>query len=222
MTATHHIIATLAATLTVVTMSCYGTSEQMSPERALPQVAGVDRPATTVHTTEPDFDWVFTGVIEDENPIDEGDEPIEVGEDTPRSSKPMVVREIFAARSIVNRHPMGIGIHFRAAGQKVWAYTKVQNRNEPSSVTMVWRRNGVHRKSVKVGVGHGDTWRTWTSQRMEPGDEGSWTVEVRDPSGRVLDRTEFEVDPRPSQVSPDTRPQTVATIAQVRRDKTPR
>lgn len=194
------LIAGLAAVLALVAMSCHGAIQGGKSAATARCGAPCEvRPAVFFNADEDLFAWAFTEPHLDGENLEEPDAPNEAPQ--PAAAERLEVRELFAARSVVNRNPRGIGLHFAADSQKVWAYTKVQNRNAPSHVTMEWRRNGVPQKSVEVPVGRSDAWRTWSSHKMASGDEGSWTVEVRGPNGRVLDRTEFEVDPSPQQRS---------------------
>jgi hypothetical protein len=105
-----------------------------------------------------------------------------------------------AAELSVTDHGVGRGVADRELqekasrfdeGAKVWFWTRVVGGGAGDRIRHVWMQDGEERLTVELTVG-GPTWRTWSHKTLHRGSRGSWTVEVRDDSGRVLARETFE------------------------------
>ena len=99
------------------------------------------------------------------------------------------------ATGIVRRVPQNPGQSFDPATGTLYAFVKVKNPHPRSGVEMVWKREGVVRSRIRLKVGRSGAWRTWSKQRIAKKDAGQWTVEVRTPTGRLLETIPFEVAP---------------------------
>jgi hypothetical protein len=76
------------------------------------------------------------------------------------------------------------------AGAEVVFWTRVNDGAEGDRIVHVWQREGETVFTLDLEVG-GPRWRTWSVKKLHPGSAGSWSVEARDPEGRVLARAEF-------------------------------
>lgn len=98
-----------------------------------------------------------------------------------------------ACAGVDKRQPTGVSDTFDKG--YVWAWIKVKNPDTTSHVNMVWKRDGAVRSRVRLDVGTSARWRTWSKVKLQRGDVGSWTVEVRAPDGKLLDTIDFDVEP---------------------------
>ena len=106
------------------------------------------------------------------------------------------VLELQACEGLEGRAPMGCGERFTAQEDRVWVWTSVANPGEPTTVSMVWKKDGQERQRMSLEVGRSPAWRTWGYHTMRRGDVGAWTVEVLDAQGALLGATSFEVEPK--------------------------
>lgn len=110
------------------------------------------------------------------------------------SSMPTRVKEAALAHVVEKRRPVGEALAF-APGDTVHALAVVENPVAPTTVEMFWKRDGELRSRVKLEVGRGKGWRTWSRHRLATTDLGMWTVEIRNEDGTLLEELAFEVLP---------------------------
>lgn len=110
------------------------------------------------------------------------------------------VLELKACEGVEGREPVGCGERFTAQEDRVWVWTSVANQGEPTTVEMVWKKDGQERQRMSLEVGRSPGWRTWGYHTMRRGDVGAWTVEVLDAQGALLGATSFEVEPKVASV----------------------
>jgi hypothetical protein len=99
------------------------------------------------------------------------------------------------AIGVDKRIPLGVGTSFSSDVEKIWAFIKVKNKNAPTKLRMVWKRDGKQRMAVDLRVGKSKGWRTWSYKRMGRRDAGQWTVDVLTQDGTKLHSMAFEVTP---------------------------
>ena len=118
----------------------------------------------------------------------------------------MEVLESTIAREVEDRKPQGRGRRFDADVGQVWAWVKVSNRgDEANPITMIWKHEGKQRFKTELNVGVSKGWRTWTRKKIAKDQTGEWRVEVRDPSGSLLDELKFTIGPGDSPAAPSVR-----------------
>jgi hypothetical protein len=133
------------------------------------------------------------------------DETAEPEEPSRRDSAPQAVsgsatvRELSVAehgvgRRVVNRRLEQRGDRFEE-GEVVWFSTRVLGGGRGDSIRHVWLRDGRTMQSTVLDIG-GPHWRTHSRKTLW--GTGEWTVEARDPDGRVLARAGFTCVPRGS------------------------
>jgi hypothetical protein len=89
-------------------------------------------------------------------------------------------------------------IHHRLVGRKdkfpegtvVWFWTNVLGGRRGDKIQHVWLHGGRSIAVTELGV-NGAQWRTQSRQPLPMGSTGDWTVEARDPEGRVIARVGF-------------------------------
>lgn len=112
-----------------------------------------------------------------------------------KSSNRLKVLEIFIASAVEDRMPVKPAVNFTTDSPYLWAWTKIENHDEPTSVTMIWKHRGVEKTRVKLNVGVSSGWRTWSRRAITRDDVGAWHVEIEDAQGHLLDTMEFWVKP---------------------------
>ena len=99
------------------------------------------------------------------------------------------------ATAIEARAPQGTAETFNKDVGAVWAWVKVRNKAGLRHITMLWKKGDKVKSRVTLRVGKSPGWRTWSKKRISGRDVGSWTVEVQDEDGGLLETMAFEVTP---------------------------
>jgi hypothetical protein len=97
------------------------------------------------------------------------------------------------ATGLDKRTPVGISDQFTTDTDKIWAFIKVKNRDEPTMVTMIWKKAGKKVWSYDLRVGKSYGWRTWSRKSVTERDLGKWSVEVLDADGQLLHTMHFSI-----------------------------
>jgi hypothetical protein len=97
------------------------------------------------------------------------------------------------AKGVERRDPIDEGDSFDPAVGALYAWVKVRNLGEDTTITMVWKRDGKTKLAVSLPVGHSYGWKTWSKKRIAPREVGLWTVEVLDAEGLLVGSVGFEV-----------------------------
>lgn len=113
-------------------------------------------------------------------------------EPAPASTAGEVARAVFAS-DVVDREPIdniGNTLKVDYSGiQKVYFFTDLRGMNG-STVSHRWLLDGQVMADIPFDIG-GDRWRVWSSKRLLPGFEGTWTVQVVK-DGKVLTSRSFQ------------------------------
>ncbi len=97
------------------------------------------------------------------------------------------------ALGVDKRTPVDEGDTFDADVGALYAWVKVRNLGEDTTITMVWKKDGKQRLAVSLPVGHSYGWKTWSKKKIGAKDAGVWTVEVLDAEGLLVGSVGFEV-----------------------------
>ena len=97
------------------------------------------------------------------------------------------------AQGVTRRVPEGIGHIFGTEAGTLTAWVAIDNPGDPTTITMVWRRDGEVRSTLRLDVGTSPRWRTWSRTRIRDFDVGQWNVEVYDAQGILVDTMEFTI-----------------------------
>jgi hypothetical protein len=106
---------------------------------------------------------------------------------------PEVVRMV-TAEGVAKKQPRGASTAFAGDGGKAVAWAQLRNDGPATTVTWVWRQDGVeaYRKTSKVAA-HAARWRIWTRRWLHPKHAGQWRVTLESASGAVLQEVHFSV-----------------------------
>ncbi|SBS35884.1 hypothetical protein MSP8887_02478 [Marinomonas spartinae] len=103
-----------------------------------------------------------------------------------------VARAVFAS-DVIDREPIdniGNTVKVDYSGiQKVYFFTDLRGM-DGSTVSHRWLLDGQVMADIPFDIG-GDRWRVWSSKRLLPGFEGTWTVQVVK-DGKVLTSRFFQ------------------------------
>lgn len=174
------LIASIALT------GCGNSAPEPVAQAAVPAPAAApalpSEPAPIVEHVEPEVP------VEPSIDLNEGDDVPA----PPRTTRVRIVDSAIAT-NVQQRVPTGLGEVFSTDAGTIWAWVAVENRGEPTKVTMVWRRDDKVRSTLDLPVGTSPRWRTWSRTRLRKFDAGEWTVDIYDEDGNVLDTLEFTV-----------------------------
>ena len=109
----------------------------------------------------------------------------------------LTIKEAGLGEGVENRTLLGAGDIFME-GSKVYFFTWVIDGKQGDYVTHVWIHEEEEKLRIELAIG-GPSWRTWSYKNLHPGSAGNWSVEVRDPSGKVLESMRFKCTPMVSQ-----------------------
>lgn len=98
------------------------------------------------------------------------------------------------ATGMEQRLPTGINTTFTTDTLKLWAFIKVRNQGEPTTVTMVWNKDGKKVWSYDLRVGKSAGWRTWSRKSVRKRDVGNWSVDILDADGQHLQTLAFKIE----------------------------
>ncbi|MCK5805649.1 MAG: DUF2914 domain-containing protein [Lentisphaeria bacterium] len=104
------------------------------------------------------------------------------------------VEALTLARRVEHRRPVDVGDHFKADGQRVYAFLRIMNKGATQRVRVVWHCGGrvYHRSSLVVK--RGPAWRTWAFISARRSMVGAWEVTVEDASGKTVARKAFVIE----------------------------
>ena len=114
---------------------------------------------------------------------------------------PLAVTAGKLAPAVEAREPIGAAAEFDTSVGALYAWVKVKNLGEASTITMVWKKNGKTKLAVTLPVGHSYGWKTWSKKGIGKNDAGLWTVDVQDANGAVLQTLSVKVTAAAGDVS---------------------
>jgi hypothetical protein len=120
----------------------------------------------------------------------------------------VVVRDVVLTHNVAERMPTDSVDAFGANDEVGYVFVRVSNSGDPTTVNVVWHRNGVEHGTVPLNVGTSSGWRTWSRTNLAP---GNWTVQVVDASGTVLSEKDFTVGTQ-TVAQPTPRPATTTNV----------
>lgn len=102
-----------------------------------------------------------------------------------------IARAVFSS-DVIDREPiddLGKVVYVKYGDiQRVYFFTDLRDMSG-SQVSHRWKLDGDVMAEVSFEVG-GDRWRVWSSKRLMPGFDGTWTTEVVQ-DGKVIDSRSF-------------------------------
>ncbi|GEM_PF-2037140 len=110
--------------------------------------------------------------------------------DNETESDTLFVHELLLARDVVEREPVDVVDAYTMDDSRAWCFVRIHNSEKMQDIYFEWYHEDEQyfRMSVKVGVS--DSWRTYSSVGLQP---GQWRVLLRDRQGTLLAEQDFEV-----------------------------
>lgn len=103
------------------------------------------------------------------------------------------VNQAAVGTGVADRVPQGVAESFPASVGTVYAFTEVAGVPAGGEVVHRWYHGDVLRAEVKLPVGDGSRWRTWSSKTIWAGWTGAWRVDVAAADGTVLQSLTFTI-----------------------------
>lgn len=106
----------------------------------------------------------------------------------------MKVEEMVFCTAVQDRAPSGADTAFASTVENVCCFVKVSGGADTTSITHVWFFKDREVARVPLAV-RARTWRTWSSKKILPDQQGTWRVDILGPNGDVLKSATFVVKP---------------------------
>ena len=104
------------------------------------------------------------------------------------------VLEVSIASGIEHRRPTGVGTSFPYSVRKVWCWVMARNSTrKQTKITAVWNHKGKAVYKIKLNVGVGKGWRTWSYMKIGAKHVGPWNVQLLGPEGTLLREVDFTI-----------------------------
>lgn len=100
------------------------------------------------------------------------------------------VIEFLLCEDVEDREPVNPKENFTTLDERVYAYARIHNTEEPVNLYFRWTHNGAVYAKINLLIGVSEAWRTYTSVQIS---EGEWKVELVTEDDEVLASTEFRV-----------------------------
>ena len=99
------------------------------------------------------------------------------------------VTRLAICAEVKDREPVGEATSFDPAIATLYCFTELNGA--AGQVVHAWLQGDSLRSEVKLNKGNAGRWRTWSAKTMPANWTGTWRVEVRDDSGKVLKSATF-------------------------------
>jgi len=93
---------------------------------------------------------------------------------------------------ISGREPYGITDSFSVKNEIVFCFLEAKNIEIDTTINFVWYFEGQEKARVTLPLQKGRRWRTFSSKKIA-NLKGSWTVELQEESGIILNNVSFLV-----------------------------
>ncbi|MFU8861019.1 MAG: DUF2914 domain-containing protein [Cyclonatronaceae bacterium] len=100
------------------------------------------------------------------------------------------VIEFLLCEDVEDREPVNPKETFTTLDERVYAYARIYNTEEPVNLHFRWTHDGAVYANINLLIGVSQAWRTYSSVQIL---EGEWKVELVDENDNVLASTEFTV-----------------------------
>lgn len=102
------------------------------------------------------------------------------------------ISRMVMCEGVSGREPYGITDTFSAKNEIVFCFLEATNIEIDTQISFVWYFEGQEKARVTLPLQKGRRWRTFSSKKLA-NLKGSWTVEVQDELGIVLNSVSFQV-----------------------------
>jgi hypothetical protein len=93
---------------------------------------------------------------------------------------------------ISDREPFGITDTFSIDAGTVFCFLEAKDIEIDTTISFVWYFEGQEKARISLPLQKGRRWRTYSSKKLA-NLKGSWTVELQESSGIVLNTVSFQV-----------------------------
>ncbi|TVQ08846.1 MAG: DUF2914 domain-containing protein [Balneolaceae bacterium] len=100
------------------------------------------------------------------------------------------VIEFLLCEDVEDREPVNPKEEFTTADERVYAYARIHNPEEPVNLYFRWTHDGAVYANISLLIGVSEAWRTYTSVQIIAGE---WKVELVGEDEQVLASAEFSV-----------------------------
>ena len=102
------------------------------------------------------------------------------------------ISRMVMSERVTDKEPNGIADTFSADVETVFCFLETKDINIDTVVSFVWYFEGQEKARINLPLKKGMRWRTNSSKKLA-NMKGSWTVELRENSGIVLNTVSFKV-----------------------------
>ncbi len=107
------------------------------------------------------------------------------------SEHSLQVIEFTLARGVAEREPTDVTDSFKRDDGRAYAYARIGNNAEPTTLFFVWRRGEKVHAVYTSTIGTSKRWRVWSYVSLQP---GPWKVELVTQSGKIIGERSFYVE----------------------------
>ncbi|MCA1801709.1 MAG: DUF2914 domain-containing protein [Rhodothermaceae bacterium] len=100
------------------------------------------------------------------------------------------VIEFLLCEGVDDREPVNPKENFTTLDERVYAYARIHNTEEPVNLNFRWSHDGAVYANIYLLIGVSDSWRTYSSVQILAGE---WKVELVGEDDEVLASAEFSV-----------------------------
>ena len=104
----------------------------------------------------------------------------------------LTVQDSAVGTYVSKRTPYGTASSFSSTVGELFAFTRIVGAPTDTVVTHKWYYGEQLMAEIKLRVG-ADSWRTWSSKKVQPDWVGTWRVDVFDEGGTWLETIHFTV-----------------------------
>ena len=102
------------------------------------------------------------------------------------------ISRMVMSERVTDREPNGIADTFSADVETVFCFLETKDINIDTVISFVWYFEGQEKARITLPLQKGLRWRTYSSKKLA-NMKGSWTVELQENSGIVLNTVSFKV-----------------------------
>jgi hypothetical protein len=100
------------------------------------------------------------------------------------------VIEFLLCEDVEDREPVNPKENFTTLDERVYAYARIHNTEEPVNLYFRWTHDGAVYANINLLIGVSDSWRTYSSVQILAGE---WKVELVSEDAEILASAEFRV-----------------------------
>lgn len=102
------------------------------------------------------------------------------------------INRMIMCERISDREPINESDTFSADTESVYCFLEAKDIETDTPISFIWYFEGEEKARVTLPLQKGMRWRTYSSKKLA-NMKGSWTVELQEASGIVLNTVSFQV-----------------------------